>query len=63
MLQNAYFLAKIGADAAKNEQQFAEIFAALARLRAGAAFERGALVRAPRPARPARADAGRDITV
>ena len=26
MLQNAYFLAKIGADTAKNEQHFAEIF-------------------------------------
>ena len=25
MLQNAYFLAKIGADTAENEQQFAEI--------------------------------------
>ena len=25
MLQNAYFLAKIGADTAKNEQNFAEI--------------------------------------
>ena len=25
MLQNAYFLAKIGADAAENEQHFAEI--------------------------------------
>ena len=25
MLQNAYFLAKIGADTAKNEQHFAEI--------------------------------------
>ena len=27
MLQNAYFLAKIGADAAENEQHFAEIAA------------------------------------
>ena len=26
MLQNAYFLAKIGADTAENEQHFAEIF-------------------------------------
>ena len=28
MLQNAYFLAKIGADTAENEQQFAEVAAA-----------------------------------
>ena len=27
MLQNAYFLATIGADTAENEQHFAEIFA------------------------------------
>ena len=27
MLQNAYFLAKIGADTAENEQHFAEILA------------------------------------
>ena len=27
MLQNAYFLAKIGADTAENEQQFAEMLA------------------------------------
>ena len=26
MLQNAYFLAKLGADTAENEQHFAEIF-------------------------------------
>ena len=30
MLQNAYFLAKIGADTAENEQQFAEICQKLA---------------------------------
>ena len=29
MLQNAYFLAKIGADIAENERHFAEIFAGL----------------------------------
>ena len=52
MLQNAYFLAKIGADTAENEQHFAEILptdalpqlqtsaARLAELcRAGAAFQ------------------------
>ena len=37
MLQNAYFLAKIGADTAENEQHFAEILPtdALWRLRLG----------------------------
>ena len=29
MLQNAYFLAKIGADTAENEQHFAEIWASM----------------------------------
>jgi hypothetical protein len=29
MLQNAYFLAKTGADTAENEQHFAEIFVGL----------------------------------
>ena len=32
MLQNAYFLAKIGADTAENEQHFAEIFGDFLRL-------------------------------
>ena len=33
MLQNAYFLAKIGADTAENEQHFAEICQKVATLR------------------------------
>ena len=36
MLQNAYFLAKIGADTAENEQQFAEICLKLATEKSGA---------------------------
>ena len=41
MLQNAYLLAKIGADTAENEQQFAEILRtdALRRLRVASAEE------------------------
>ena len=35
MLQNAYFLAKIGADAAENEQHFAEILPILGAAAAG----------------------------
>ena len=38
MLQNAYFLAKIGADTAENEQHFAEIWP----IGAAAAAENGA---------------------
>jgi hypothetical protein len=52
MLQNAYFLAKIGADTAENEQHLAEASASLGgarlRRRAAAAATRGlggALVR------------------
>ena len=42
MLQNAYFLAKIGADTAENEQHFAEILPtdALWRLRLGGGGQR-----------------------
>ena len=49
MLQNAYFLAKIGADTAENEQHFAEILPtdALWRLRRASKAE---LVGRPRPA-------------
>ena len=54
MLQNAYFLAKIGADTAENEQRFAEILPigrrvadrpgrGAARLRGGPAARRGRL--------------------
>ena len=53
MLQNAYFLAKIGADTAENEQHFAEILPTAARdLRAG---ERR------RPARAQRAVPGTEV--
>ena len=37
MLKNAYFLAKIGADTAENEQQFAEILPIGRRVAAGVA--------------------------
>ena len=44
MLQNAYFLAKIGADTAENEQHFAEICQKLATtVHRGAAAPAGAL--------------------
>ena len=46
MLQNAYFLAKIGADTAENEQHFAEICQKLAFRRAPGRDRRG-----PRPRR------------
>ena len=49
MLQNAYFLAKIGADTAENEQHFAEI---------GAGRGRGAAAAGAEPA-PRRGDRGR----
>ena len=47
MLQNAYFLAKIGADTAENEQHFAEILPTDALWR-----QRGALREVPGPPRP-----------
>ena len=45
MLKNAYFLAKIGADTAENEQHFAEILP----IGRGVAGRRGAGRRRPRP--------------
>ena len=45
MLQNAYFLAKIGADTAENEQHFAEILPTEAAPKAAAASASAALVR------------------
>ena len=48
MLQNAYFLAKIGADTAENEQHFVR------RRAAPRAGPRGAPGREPRPPRRAR---------
>ena len=56
MLQNAYFLAKIGADTAENEQHFAEILptdAASAAVAAGDRRRHGQ-VQAPLPRAPAR---------
>ena len=47
MLQNAYFLAKIGADTAENEQHFAENFAKNWQLPYGSA-RRGAAHRGPK---------------
>ena len=41
MLQNAYFLAQIGADTAENEQHFAEIRARLPRARGAVRGGRG----------------------
>ena len=63
MLQNAYFLAKIGADAAENEQHFAEILPigrrVADRCRArGAARTRGAPRRSGTASVPAGAGAG-----
>ena len=52
MLKNAYFLAKIGADTAENEQHFAEILPAARRARAGRAAAEAARGGAgPRPLR------------
>ena len=52
MLQNAYFLAKIGADTAENEHQFAEILPIVRRVAAPhpgwAGEQQGAAVRGPR---------------
>ena len=47
MLQNAYFLAKIGADTAENEQHFAEIFRRSPAFRAPGAGQRRDAARAP----------------
>ena len=55
MLQNAYFLAKIGADTAENEQHFAEILPRLATtLRVRRALARHRLRRLRRPSAPLR---------
>ena len=57
MLQNAYFLAKIGADTAENEQHFAEILPIGRRVTtASASGERRQ--RAPLPRPPRRRSAG-----
>ena len=45
MLQNAYFLAEIGADTAENEQQFAEILAIGLRVAAPCGAKRSHLLR------------------
>ena len=57
MLQNAYFLAKIGADRAENEQHFAEICQKLATtLPCGGAGRRTASARRRREERRAATD-------
>ena len=48
MLQNAYFLAKIGADTAENEQHFAEIFPIDRRVADGSRRRKRALGTGPR---------------
>ena len=51
MLQNAYFLAKIGTDTAENEQHFAEIFPKIGNYPTGAAHRGpGLQAEEPRPA-------------
>ena len=52
MLQNAYFLAKIGADTAENEQHFAEILPKIGNYPTGRPCSGS---RAGRPRRPLRA--------
>ena len=54
MLQNAYFLAKIGADTTENEQHFAEILPTDALRRAPLGRRRGRLLRGGRRRRRAR---------
>ena len=51
MLQNAYFLAKIGADTAENEQHFAEILPKIGNYPTARGARRGPLRRGPAPRR------------
>ena len=49
MLQNAYFLAKIGADTAENEQHFAEILPKIGNYPTGPSLLRPRALRRQRP--------------
>ena len=66
MLQNAYFLAKIGADTAENEQHFAEILPKTGNYPTGPTGQEprggaGALLPAPR--RRVRGEEGRQLAL